>query len=497
MVRAGEWPHDRKPGHEWLRQLNVSFVPGPGGRLAAEVREELMRSFGAMGHSVLPVPDDRTDVVVTTAEFGVPLDWREALLFTVRRRFDLERAPTIYTLVQAAPRELDARIDHLQSALSKAPPDPRDYSFPGLAEGAYQVLFEQGQRGGPILALERVVQSQAKCIDVLLIVGEDVPEEGYLFNLVGAHPRIPADDLQTFYRNIVERIVTAESTHEVTDHEPAGKSIPLDVWAGLETPKAMCEAGRQLGERDFFTETVRINDLVNVPAVARAVSSQYSEGCFSTWDPALNALITTVTGSARPVYKGGIGEEDLTVIQGLKPDGSGVRIRRVEGRVCAPPSSEAVEMVMMDDALPFITLSGRADGKVDVPVVRSKLHGHRGCRGYDPRVVEYVPMAAPYHHFPVTCATEAQAEGIADAFSRAESLQNPADPRHVVFTVLPGHGLVVIEKWVSGAAPFQVIWEAMDSGSLQIASLVPQGPIDYVLDDDGRAKLVAAQMRFG
>ncbi|MGD2166254.1 MAG: hypothetical protein PVH50_12090, partial [Anaerolineae bacterium] len=337
----------RRPVHRWLQDLSVSFVPGPGSTVEAAVGRRLLEAFGRAGHRVQTAPNDDTDVILTTAPFGKPLDWREALLFTARHRFDLERSPTIYTLVHATPEQFGDALNHFRAILPVSPPNPDDYNFLGLAPESHHVLHEQGQRGGPILALERVVQSQAKCIDVLLIVGEDAPQEAYLFNLVGAYPRIPADVPEHFYGDIVRRIATAASTREVTDHTAVGEPIPLDVWDDLETPQAMCEAGRQLGQRDFFTETVRIADLVNVPAVASSVSSQYSEGCFSTWDPELDALVATVTGSARPIYKGSISEEDLTVITGLRPDESGALVRRVEGRVHAPPSSEAVEMVMM------------------------------------------------------------------------------------------------------------------------------------------------------
>lgn len=481
-----EGPQKRRPVHAWLQDLTVSFVPGPGSAVAARVGKELLEAFQAAGHRIRPEPDRETDVILTTAPFGEPLDWRQALLFTARRRFALEAAPTIYTIVGVTEEGFDDALDRLRSTLATSPPDPDAYDFSGLAEASYQVLYEQGQRGGPILALERVIQSQAKCIDVLLVVGDDVPEEAYLFNLVGAYPRLQAEVPGLFYDEIVTRIATAESTHEVTGHTAIGEPVPQDVWLGLDTPGDMCEAGRQLGKRDFFTEMVRIADLVNVPAVAASVSSQYSEGCFSTWDPTLDGLVATVTGSARPIYKGAITEEDLTVIAGLKADGTGALVRRVEGRKPDPPSSEAVEMVMMDGPLPSVMLGEGWSSAAQVPVVRSKLHGHRGCSCYDPRKVEYVPMAAPYHHYPVTCATAAQARGITDAFSRSQALQNPGDPRSIVFTVLPGHGIVVVEKWAVDKAPFQLVWEAIDEGGLEITSRVPQGPIDYVAAEGGR-----------
>jgi hypothetical protein len=124
-----------------------------------------------------------------------------------------------------------------------------------------------------------------------------------------------------------------------------------------------------------------------------------------------------------------------------------------------------------------------------VPVSRSKLHGHRGIAAYHPDYVEFARLDPPYYHFPVSCATEAQAKGILRAFARAEALRNPDDPRKVVFTVLPGHGVVMVEKWQDDKAPFELIWEYMDAGYLQIESPVPQGWFTYVLKGDGRYHL--------
>jgi hypothetical protein len=486
------WPSEQapdRPVHDWLRDLDVSYVPGPRVLPLERMVDALLDAFRRMGHRVQTEPDGDTDVILTTARFGEPLDWREALLFTARRRLHLEHSPTVYTLVHIAPGDFQGVLSRLRAILPKSPPDPADYSFPGMADEAYRVLFEQGRRGGPILALQRVIQSQAKCIDVLLVVGDDRLQEAYLFNLVGAYPCIPADDLDFFYQDIVARIVTTESTQEATDHLPVGEPVPLHVWEQLPTPDEMCTAGRQLGLRGFFTEMVRIADLVKVPALADVVAAQYSEGCFSTWDPTLDALIATATGSARPVYKGSISKGDLTVVVGLRPDGRGALVRQVEGHPNPPPSSEAVEMVKMDEPLPRLTLGSAWGCQAEVPIVRSKLHGHRGVRAYDPRRVEYVSMAPPYQHYPVSCATDAQARGIEDAFSHSEALQNADGPRHVVFTVLPGHGTVIVEKWLPGTGPFEAIWRAMDLGYLQVDRHVPQKPIKYVSSPDGRKVL--------
>jgi hypothetical protein len=49
-----------------------------------------------------------------------------------------------------------------------------------------------------------------------------------------------------------------------------------------------------------------------------------------------------------------------------------------------------------------------------------------------------------------------------------------------VFTVLPGHGLLIAEKWVPGTEPFEAMLRAMDEGRLEVAPTVPQGRMTYV-----------------
>jgi len=479
-----------RPIHPWLRRLRLTYVPGPATPLAERVSLELLDRFRLHGHEVQDRPDDSTDVVLTTARFGEALSWRKCLFINIRRRFGLSRQPAIYTLVHARPTGFHDLLEHFKSILPQDPPDPADYNFPGLAPQAYRVLFEQGQRGGPILAAERLIQVQAMNFRVLLLVGEDRPQALYHFDLIGAHPRTEADDPDFFYDDIVLRIVTTQSTHEATAHQVEGELIPRAVWERLSTPAAMVGAARQMGARHFFTQMVYIADLVRVPAVPDTVAEQYSEGCFATWEPELGALVVTATGSSRPIYKGDISENDLVVITGVRPDGKGALIRHVEGLAHNVPSTESVEMRGMDSLLPTITLdlNGRA---VSVPVVRSKLHGHRGIAAYDPRRVEYVALDPPYYHYLVTCGTDAQARGVEAAFGRAEALRHPEDPRQVVFTVLPSHGAFIVEKWVPGKVPFQTIWEYMDAGYLQVESQVPQGPMEYISGPDGRLVLRA------
>lgn len=146
-------------------------------------------------------------------------------------------------------------------------------------------------------------------------------------------------------------------------------------------------------------------------------------------------------------------------------------------------------MMEMDIRLPKSVLGPAWGQGGEVPVARSKLHGHRGVTAYDPRYVEFLPLDPPYYHYLVSCATEAQARGIKEAFARSTALNRPEDPRQLAFTVLPGHGVVIVEKWIPGKAPFQVMWEAMDSGRLEMANAIPQGPMEFVAGEDGRMVL--------
>lgn len=468
--------------HPWLKQINISFVPGPEiTPLSEEVIDNILDQFSRAGHNVQEAPDDSTDILLTTSKFGEPIPWRQAISLVGRMRFNYRHSPTIFTLVHADEDEFNQKIEYFNRVLEKDQPDESDFDFPGLAPSAYKVLYEQGRRGGSILALERLVQTQAKSIRVLLLIGNGHPKKIYHFDLVGANPLSYADGSKPFYEDIVLRMVTSVSTHEITQHKVEDEIIPRSTWEKLDTPEAMRVAAQKFGEINFFTEMVIIDTLVKIPAVTDAIASQYSEGCFATWDPEINALITTITGSARPVNKSSLSDDDLAVITGVREDREGALVRHVEGKRNDPPSSEAVELIDMDNTLPFIKLDPDWGIESRVPVARSKLHGHRGIASFNPNLVEFVELDLPYYDYPVTCATEAQASGIKWAFSRSEALQNPDDPRQVVFTVLPTHGVVIVEKWVPGKTPFQTLWEFFQDGHLVIDNMIPQGYHEYQL----------------
>ena len=474
-------------GRPMLPSVRVAFMPGPTTDVLARFEDALRDEFARQGHAMVVEPSEDTDLVVTSGPFGQPLSWRDAVIFRLRPMYGVRHDPVVYSLVHATTSEFTDWMHRLEKALENDQPDPNDFPFDGLGDSAYRVLHEQGRRGGPILALERVVQAQVKSIRVLLVVGDERPERVFHFDLVGAHPQ-SVGSVAEILEDVVLRMVTTVSTEDVAEHEATSDPVPRHVWERISTPVAMTVASSELNGRGFFTEPVVIADLVKVPAVSKAVADHYSEGCFGTWEAELQGLVATVTGSIRPVHKGHITTDDLAVIVGIRPSGMGAFFRPIEGMEIVPPSSEGVELMGMDHLLPWVRLPGSWGIDDEVPVLRSKLHGHRGVASYVSEAVEFVPLDPPYYDYLVSCASDAQAMGVKEAFSRSHALRDQRDPRRIVFTVLPGHGVMIAEKWIEGSAPFQAIWEAMDAGDLAVTSLVPQGRLGFV-EDGGRMVL--------
>ena len=461
------------PTHTWLKQLTISYLSGPSTPLANRVASDLMEFLHQEGHTTQEIPSADTDVILTTARLGEPLGWREAFMFTARRRYGLNHVPTVFTIVHATHQQFADLLAETESILRNGVEStPR---FAGIPETASRTLYQQGKRGGAIMYLLRILQIQSKSIRVLLVLGEEKPDSAFLFDLVGAHPQILNDDPQTFYKDIATRVLTAASTQEITRHRAVEPEVKREVWDSLPTIQYMTQASQELGKRDFFTEMIHVSDVAEIPGFSDAISQQYSEGCFATWDVYIDALVTTITGSARPVRKENITDKDLAVIVGVKAERDGALIRKVEGHPNHPPSSEAVEMIGMDVKLPRIQLANGAE----VPVIRSKLHGHRGVHSFNRERVEYVSVPESYLYYPVSCSTDAQYRAVQEAFSSSEALKNPQDPRQIVFTVLPGHGVVIVEKWVEGKQPFQVIWEGMDQRDIEVSNDIPQGPFVF------------------
>ena len=73
--------------HPWLRKINLYFVPEARTPLLEQVVSGLQDTFHKLGHTVQEQPNEQTDLLLTSAPFARPLNWREAVMFTGRRQF--------------------------------------------------------------------------------------------------------------------------------------------------------------------------------------------------------------------------------------------------------------------------------------------------------------------------------------------------------------------------------------------------------------------------
>ena len=213
--------------------------------------------------------------------------------------------------------------------------------------------------------------------------------------------------------------------------------------------------------------------------LSEAIAAQYSEGCYAVFEPDVPGLITTATGSSRLVDKRSISRDDQAIVVGVKPDRQGAKVIQVEDRPTVIPSVEAVEMMGICEALPYHTRRNSRNEEVPTPAVRCILHGHLGLGAYDPTCAETVRLDEPFYDYLVSCGTGALASGTARAFQRSEALRDLADPRGLVILEQPGHGVVIVEKWMEGKGPFETIQEYLEKGLIKMTMDVPQGHIAW------------------
>ena len=94
------------PLHRFLRRVHIAAVSGPSTPLLDLVLRGIEHAMREQGHEWTAAPDATTDAFVTTARLHEPVSWREAPLFTGRKRFGLAGKPSTYTFVQVTQAQL-------------------------------------------------------------------------------------------------------------------------------------------------------------------------------------------------------------------------------------------------------------------------------------------------------------------------------------------------------------------------------------------------------
>lgn len=464
--------------HAWVHPITLAYLPARLNPALEQILNTLLDWFRENDCVVQSEPSNQTDLMLTTAEADQPVDRNEALLFNAKRRFGLSRRPQVLTAAAISQARRQAWLDHF-AALAKQPEsEAQEHRYPGLGPQAVEVLLEQARRGGPEVALGRLLQGQVKSHRVMAVVHDDDHRPLFTvhYDLAGAHPTTDAADPRRFAEEAGRRIMTMLCTDEVANHTLLPDALPREVWDRLTSPEAMIRAGATFTQYGFFTTPVSVEKILGYRGIGEAIAAQYSEGCYAVYEPTISALVTTASGSSRLVDKRRITRDEQAVVVGVKPGRDGALVRPVEGMSPILPSVEAVEMMSIYEALSDHAHGG-GELKERLPAGRAILHGHLGVESYDPARVESVFLDPPYYYYPVSCGTGALAEGTAAAFARSAALRNPSDPRSVIFLEQPGHGVVIVEKWVGGRSPFETIHQCLAKGYLKMTFDVPQGPV--------------------
>jgi hypothetical protein len=469
--------------HSWTHPISIAYMPGDNSAALDLASSALLDWLRDAGCTVTELPNNGTDLIITTRRFGDMVSRDEALFFNAKRQFRLSTRPQVLTLVDVPEPEYQSLVEHF-TAVAHLPEDEASRNqYSGLGPQAADIISHQARRGGPDLAFARLMQGQVLSIRVMALRTQaGRPYRAMHFDMAGAHPVTDATDLETFADDAGARVLAAVCAVEVNHHSFEDEPVSAELWDSLSSPDVMVRAGSMFTQFGFFTTPLYVEKLLGYRGIGEAISAQFSEGCYAVYEPDIPGLLTTASGSSRLVDKRAISRLDQAVVVGTRPDHDGAVVRPVAGMERVVPSVEAVEMMGLCERVPKHRHLNSHGVPVTIPNVRAILHGHLGVAVYDPERVEAVRLDPLFYTQLVSCGTGALAEGTATAFARSESLKDLRDPRRVIFLEQPGHGVMVVEKWPAtddGSRPFDTIHNDLSSGALQMTLDVAQGLVRW------------------
>jgi hypothetical protein len=469
--------------HSWTHPISIAYMPGDNTAALDLASSALLDWLRDAGCTVTDLPENSTDLIITTRRFGDNVSRDEALLFNAKRQYRLSSRPQVLTLVDVPEDEYQSLVQHF-TAIAQLPEDEANREqYPGLGPQAADIIAHQARRGGPELAFARLVQGQVLSIRVMALRTQaGRPYRAMHFDMAGARPVTDATDLEIFAEDAGARVLAAVCAVEVNHHSFVDDPVSAELWDSLSSPDVMVRAGSMFTQFGFFTTPLYVEKLLGYRGVSDAISAQFSEGCYAIYEPDIPGLLTTASGSSRLVDKRSISRLDQAVVVGTRPDHDGAMVRPVTGMDRVVPSVEAVEMMGLCERVSKHRHLNSHGLPVTVPNVRAILHGHLGVAAYDPQRVETVMLDPLFYSQLVSCGTGALAEGTATAFARSESLKDLHDPRRVIFLEQPGHGVMVVEKWPAsddGTGAFDTIHDYLSSGVLQMTLDIAQGLVRW------------------
>ena len=147
---------------------------------------------------------------------------------------------------------------------------------------------------------------------------------------------------------------SARPNYDTDTQEP----IPLEVWEEMPAVKSMIKTGKFLGEKNLISGAVQLARLAygRLPRMLKKTAeySQQAESARCTWEPLIDQMVVSVTGTLGG-SKTETGPEDFV---GVRPGGKlGLLLRQVGSEKPPKPSVEAREF-----ALPLYKMAEDTEG---------------------------------------------------------------------------------------------------------------------------------------
>lgn len=103
--------------HSWLKTISVYHLPGWTDPVLEVFFKRLLETFESLGNQVLDATASNIELILASARFGEAASWRTAPLFTLRKRFQLDKLPTIVTVIHATRAEFSTVMDKLVASI--------------------------------------------------------------------------------------------------------------------------------------------------------------------------------------------------------------------------------------------------------------------------------------------------------------------------------------------------------------------------------------------
>lgn len=419
----------------WWRVCRVDAV-APGQGAVQSFLDELAKAFADQGHEVGRPPS------VTGAGKRVELD---VLL--------------VHIPVPDGPGTLLDRV------VEQYPPLMVSLRRTGDVRGGVRNLVGVFQVDEPlagakhleVVQLARVLMARVGAPKTLFVYPD--PETGEILEatlctMEGGHPSITTD----IVCDIRDRLVAAACATEVNDRlDRVPDSVPASDFGAARSPGVLVKAGRRMGSLGLLPPPHRVSDYVSVTmasAYQRYLGIKgFSEGMMFVFDPDLQALVVTASGSFE-VDKRDLRPEDVVVVD-HQLDGGRLRLLEVGGAGQKGPSVEAWEVCSLMAAAPKIRVSKDAggiwrpdpEGTVEVPAVRGGLHAHVGVDEADDTLIESIPPDRASYPYGFGCGTDLMVDVAAATVRRSQAINDAADTRSYVRWPMLYHGEMAVELW--------------------------------------------------